>query len=197
MTTWNITLTSEMDEFVEAHLQSGQYADASEVISAGLRALEREETEEAAKLQAIRAALIEGEQSGIAPDGVFDRARAYLKQLAAETRARTWYGNLSPLRRENHRLRSVCLYYSGHWEGKRVRNVPKGLVLGREIAFPRPFARKTRTSIDPSEIDSEPDKLTPSLRMHWKGIQPFPGGLIHGVSWRVSRALTTSKIVCW
>jgi len=67
MTTWNITLTSEMDEFVEAHLKSGQYADASEVISAGLRALEREETEEAAKLQAIRAALIEGSRAGLHP----------------------------------------------------------------------------------------------------------------------------------
>jgi len=89
MTMWNIKLTSEMDAFVEAHIKSGQYADASDVISAGLRALDREETEEAAKLQAIREALIEGEQSGIAPDGVFDRVWAHFDKLAAEKRART------------------------------------------------------------------------------------------------------------
>jgi Arc/MetJ-type ribon-helix-helix transcriptional regulator len=50
----------------------------TEVVRASLRALEREEREAEAKLALLHAALDEGEKSGIAPDGVFDRVRERL-----------------------------------------------------------------------------------------------------------------------
>jgi antitoxin ParD1/3/4 len=46
--------------FVDAQVQAGRYSNASDVIRAALRLLEERET----KLAALRAALIEGEESG-------------------------------------------------------------------------------------------------------------------------------------
>ncbi len=48
-----IGLTQEMDQFVEAKIQSGEYANASEVLHAGLRAMERNDKEQQAKLDAV------------------------------------------------------------------------------------------------------------------------------------------------
>jgi antitoxin ParD1/3/4 len=55
-------------EFVEAQVGQGRYSNASEVVRAGLRLLEEQET----KLAALRAALIEGEESGISNRTVQD-----------------------------------------------------------------------------------------------------------------------------
>ncbi len=82
MTTWNINLTQEMDQFVEAKIQSGEYANASEVLCAGLRALERDEREQQTKLDALREAVIAGIASGIAEEGVVDRLRKRIRQRA-------------------------------------------------------------------------------------------------------------------
>jgi antitoxin ParD1/3/4 len=46
--------------FVDAQVKEGRYSNASDVLRAALRLLEERE----AKLAALRAALIEGEQSG-------------------------------------------------------------------------------------------------------------------------------------
>ena len=46
--------------FVDAQVQEGRYRNASDVIRAALRLLEERE----AKLAALRAALVEGEESG-------------------------------------------------------------------------------------------------------------------------------------
>jgi antitoxin ParD1/3/4 len=78
MPTRNVNLTEELDRLVTEKVDSGRYANASEVVRASLRALEREEQEAEAKLALLHAALEEGEKSGIAPDGVFDRVRERL-----------------------------------------------------------------------------------------------------------------------
>lgn len=52
--------------FVDRQVAQGHYASASDVVRAGLRLLEEHET----KVAALRAALIEGEQSG--PSQPFD-----------------------------------------------------------------------------------------------------------------------------
>jgi antitoxin ParD1/3/4 len=78
MATRNVSLTDELDQFVTDKVESGRYANASEVVRASLRALEREEREAEAKIAILQAALEEGEKSGIAPDGVFKRVRERL-----------------------------------------------------------------------------------------------------------------------
>jgi antitoxin ParD1/3/4 len=86
MPTRNINLTPKMDRFVAARIKNGRYANASEVLRAGLRALEREELEDRAKLDALRAALIEGEQSGIAQGDVFAEVRERIRRRAVVAR---------------------------------------------------------------------------------------------------------------
>jgi antitoxin ParD1/3/4 len=76
MPTRNVNLTEELYRFVASKVASGRYENASEVVRASLRALEREEREYEARLQALHAALAEGERSGVADEGVFDRVRA-------------------------------------------------------------------------------------------------------------------------
>lgn len=83
MPTRNINLTPQMDKFVESKIRKGEYANASEVLRAGLRALEKSEKEDAAKLQALREAIIAGENSGVFEGDIVEDMNAYLKQLAA------------------------------------------------------------------------------------------------------------------
>lgn len=76
MPTRNISLTEELDQYVSARVAGGRYGNASDVVRAGLRSLEREEQEHEAKLAVLRAAIADGYASGIAPEGSFERARA-------------------------------------------------------------------------------------------------------------------------
>jgi len=82
MPTRNVNLTEELDRFVLAKVKSGRFENASEVIRAGLRSLERDEREYEAKLEALRAAVDEGDASGVAPGDVFARVRKTLKRPA-------------------------------------------------------------------------------------------------------------------
>ena len=75
MPTRNVNLTQELDRFVLAKVKSGRYENASEVVRAALRTLEREERHYEAKLRALRTAIDEGDASGITEDGVFSRVR--------------------------------------------------------------------------------------------------------------------------
>lgn len=63
--------------FIDTQVAEGRYSSASDVVRAGLRLLEAEE----AKLAALRAALIEGEQSGPSQPFDFD---AFLARKHAE-----------------------------------------------------------------------------------------------------------------
>jgi len=85
MPTRNVNLTGELDRFVLAKVESGRYENASEVIRAALRSLERDEQEYEARLAALRAAIDEGDASGIAKGNVFRRVR---KTLNLPTTAR-------------------------------------------------------------------------------------------------------------
>lgn len=79
MPTRNVNLTDELDRFVAKKVKTGRYENASEVVRAGLRTLEREEQEYEAKLAALRTAIDEGDASGIADGNVFARIRKSLK----------------------------------------------------------------------------------------------------------------------
>jgi antitoxin ParD1/3/4 len=79
MPTRNVNLTDELDRFVAKKVKSGRYENASEVVRAGLRTLEREEQRHVAKLAALRAAIDKGDASGAAEGDVFGRVRKTLK----------------------------------------------------------------------------------------------------------------------
>ena len=57
----SVTLGEHFDQFINQQLNSGRYGSASEVVRAGLRALEDQET----KILNLRNMLIEGENSGV------------------------------------------------------------------------------------------------------------------------------------
>ena len=63
----SISLGDHFGSFVNRQLARGRYGSASEVVRAGLRLLEEHEM----KVEALRAALVEGEESG--PSRPFDR----------------------------------------------------------------------------------------------------------------------------
>jgi antitoxin ParD1/3/4 len=79
MPTRNVNLTDELDTFVSEKIESGRYENASEVVRAGLRTLEREERQFEASLVALRAAIDEGDASGVAEGGSFGRVRQKLQ----------------------------------------------------------------------------------------------------------------------
>jgi len=58
----SITLGDHFDSFITGQVESGRFGSASEVIRAALRLLENTE----ARLEVLRQALNEGEQSGVA-----------------------------------------------------------------------------------------------------------------------------------
>ena len=79
MPTRNVNLTDELDRFLLTKVKSGRYENASEVVRAALRTMEREEQQYEAKLAALQAAIDEGDASGPARGNVFKRARKTLK----------------------------------------------------------------------------------------------------------------------
>ena len=58
----SITLGDHFESFIRSQIEAGRYGNVSEVVRASLRLLEEHEQ----KVEALRQALIEGEQSGVA-----------------------------------------------------------------------------------------------------------------------------------
>ncbi|MFZ4069047.1 MAG: type II toxin-antitoxin system ParD family antitoxin [Caulobacterales bacterium] len=63
-----ITLTDTQNDWIKAQIDSGAYTNDSEV----LRDLIRKAQQESAEIEAIRAALIEGEKSGVSARSLED-----------------------------------------------------------------------------------------------------------------------------
>lgn len=64
----SFSVGEHFSDFIEAQVNEGRYSSASDVVRAGLRLLEEQE----AKLAALRAALVEGEESGVSARSVHD-----------------------------------------------------------------------------------------------------------------------------
>jgi antitoxin ParD1/3/4 len=79
MPTRNVSLTPELDRFVAKRIRKGGYENASEVVRAALRSLERDEREFEAKLEALRSAVDAGDASGPTRGNSFARVRRKLK----------------------------------------------------------------------------------------------------------------------
>lgn len=60
MATRNVVLSQRQHELVESLVRSGRYQNASEVLRAGLRLLERQEQEDAHRLAALQEATDQG-----------------------------------------------------------------------------------------------------------------------------------------
>jgi len=84
MPTRNINLTDELDQFIEARLEGGRYANASEVVRAALRLLEHEEQLNDYKMAMLKQAIADGDASPDAEPGVFERLHRYIDQIADE-----------------------------------------------------------------------------------------------------------------
>ena len=73
----SISLGDHFTAFIDSEVKSGRYGSASEVVRAGLRLLQEHE----AKVKALEAALIEGEESGEAQPF---RSEAFLDRMHAK-----------------------------------------------------------------------------------------------------------------
>lgn len=78
----SISLGDHFEVFIDKQVQSGRYGSASEVIRASLRLLEERE----GKIGALRQALIDGENSGVA--GEYS-----IKEIKAKARRRVKSGS--------------------------------------------------------------------------------------------------------
>jgi len=77
----NVSLTPELEQFVNRLVASGQYRSASEVVREGLRLMHDREQEREAKLAALRTDIAEGIASlergeGMAGDQYFEHLRS-------------------------------------------------------------------------------------------------------------------------
>ncbi|MGP7974259.1 type II toxin-antitoxin system ParD family antitoxin [Proteus mirabilis] len=69
----SVALSPYFEEFIQSQIKSGRYNNASEVIRAGLRALEEQENQ--SKLATLQTAIVDGINSGESKDAnaVFGR----------------------------------------------------------------------------------------------------------------------------
>ena len=77
----SVKLGKHFDALIAQLTESGRFRSASEAMRAGLRLLEEDEAEYKTKLEALRQALIEGEESGesnLSYDEIIAEAKAEL-----------------------------------------------------------------------------------------------------------------------
>jgi antitoxin ParD1/3/4 len=80
--TTSFNLGDHFEQFISSQVKSGRYGNASEVVRASLRSMEQEEQ----KLEALRQALIEGENSGDAGELDMEAIRRNAKKKAGLVR---------------------------------------------------------------------------------------------------------------
>ena len=80
----NVNLSETFENYIQAQLTSGTYNNASEVVREALRLKMQQDELYQAKLEALRAAIIEGEQSG--PATAWDMAEM-IKEAKQESNA--------------------------------------------------------------------------------------------------------------
>lgn len=74
----SISVTEQQDSWIKAQIQTGHFGNESEVIRELIRERQLREKETPAEIEAIRAALIQGEQSGFSDrsvDEIWEDAR--------------------------------------------------------------------------------------------------------------------------
>jgi len=81
----NVSLTPELERFVDQKVKQGLYNSASEVVRDGLRMLTERDQERKAKLDALRHAVAKGttqiqEGKGVSGKAAFAKVRARRKQ---------------------------------------------------------------------------------------------------------------------
>lgn len=76
--TTSFNLGDHFEKFISSQINGGRYGSASEVVRASLRLLEQEEQ----KLQALRQALIDGENSGASTPLDMEKIRRRAKKKA-------------------------------------------------------------------------------------------------------------------
>ena len=93
MPTRNVVLTKRQEKLIETLVASGQYQNASEVLRDGLRLVEQRQSEDAARLKALRtaarigvAALDRGEFKEFAN---LEDLKTYLNDLSGKVISRT------------------------------------------------------------------------------------------------------------
>jgi len=74
----SISVTDKQDRWIKAQIESGHYGNESEIVRELIRERQLRELETPAEIAAIRAALIEGEESGFTDrsvDEIWEEAR--------------------------------------------------------------------------------------------------------------------------
>jgi antitoxin ParD1/3/4 len=74
----SISVTDQQDSWIKAQIKSGHYGNESEVVRELIRERQLRDQETTAEIEAIRAALIEGEESGFSDrsvDEIWEDAR--------------------------------------------------------------------------------------------------------------------------
>ena len=84
------SLGKHFEQFVQRQVRSGRFASTSEVVREGLRLVEEREAEREARLEALRAEVARGQNSGpgVPAEDVFARVRERITDIAREPEAR-------------------------------------------------------------------------------------------------------------